>query len=450
MLLLAACSGGGGGGKAAPSTTTTSPSPSTERRSPQTTAPARTADDAAWVGQGPRPVSGLVGAGGRIVYLGVDDEHRLQLIGLNPATGAVAWNRPSTAATHVAGFEQRLVVEGDTVFNVEPAGAANSRVAFPAQAADPFEVVAVDAATGRDLWHHPFGESMSTPLHRCGDGVCVLEDAPGRHVDITRLSFTTGAVTSEGAAAFDPLIGEDGELAISSPSGRDTFVLTSGFGKKVEWEHPRSELFGSVDVAPDTGWEGLHTGGVWIAWLGSPDGSDGATSGIADDGTLLWTQPRRPCPLIPDSFDFAVLCGHLDSSLHQFTLGTIEGVDPLTGTTQWSFDAGSVDVLQPGSNIVRLDATHFGLHVGSGNMGLDYATGATNPLADGKGWCPRFGDFVQVEDAESIVATSWSPCTLEIGPDHVPPTAVPDFAGPSSDGFGAWVENGEVRAAKVG
>ena len=48
-----------------------------------------------------------------------------------------------------------------------------------------------------------------------------------------------------------------------------------------------------------------------------------------------------------------------------------------------------------------------------------------------------------------VVATSWSPCTLGEGASDVPPTVVPEFAGPTVNGFGAWVENREVRAAKV-
>jgi outer membrane protein assembly factor BamB len=368
------------------------------------------------------------------------------LLGLYPATGKVVWTRPSTAASHDSGVEQHLVTDGDTVFNVEPAG-ANTRVAFPAQAAGALDVVAVDARTGKDIWRHPFADVI-TPLDKCTDAaLCVWQDADGGHLDLTRLDLSTGETASEGTAAFDPLVAEDGEFAISA-SG-DTIELTSGFGQQVVWQHPLSEMFAPNDVTPETGWAGLHVGGVWIIWLGGADDSDGATTGIADDGTRLWTRPTRACALIPDTFDAPVMCGHLDNNLGQFVTGTVERLDPQTGTSLWTFDGGGLDLLQPDNNVVRFDATRFGFHLSSGDVGLDYASGPTGPLLSGDGWCPLFADFAIVENSNSILATSWAPCTLAVGPDDTPPTSVPAFAGPTVDGFGAWVEDGEVRAVRV-
>ena len=393
-------------------------------------------------------MSALVGAGGHIVYLGVDDQGQLQLIGLDPSNGHVAWHRPSAAATHVPGVEQQVVANNDTVFNVEASGTGNPKVAFPAQAASAFDVVAVDARTGNDRWHHPF-DSVRTPLDKCGDGLCVQFDARGQ-LDITRLNFATGNVLSEGVEAFEPLVAEDGELAISASRTLDDVVLTSGYGKQIVWEHVHSVLFGSADVTPDGGWSGLHLNGLWIVWLGARQ-SLGATSGISDDGRMLWTTAdTAPCFILTgDPLTAPVLCGHEDFANRTLTLGTIQGIDPSNGKAVWTLDAGAIDPAHLGASVVRLDSTHFALHVDSGDVGLDLATGPSGPPSTTDGWCETFGDFTQVEGQRSIVATSWAPCTLGKGPDTTTPKVVPDFAGPTVSGFGAWVENGEVRAAKV-
>jgi hypothetical protein len=395
-------------------------------------------------------VSGLVAAGGRIVYLGVDDQGGLQLIGLDPATGKVVWHRPSTAATHISGVSQQVVVNGDTVFNVEAGGTAASKVAYPAQATSAFEVVAVDGRTGTDSWHHPF-DDLTTPLDKCGDGLCVGTDAPAGHFHITRLDFKTGDVLSEGSEAFEPIVAEDGELAISAARDSSDVVLTSGFGKTVVWKHQRSELFGSVDVTPDGGWSGLHIGGTWIVWLGSEQ-TLGATSGITDDGRMLWTRAETsPCFILTgDPLVAPVLCGHVDPGARNLTVGTIEGIDPTTGATQWSFDAGDLDLLHIEAAMVRFDATRFAFHRSTGDVELDLASGPTATAPPSKaGWCLTIGASASVEGRPSIVAASWAPCTLGVGPDQAPPTSVPAFAGPTVNGFGAWIEDSEVRAAKV-
>jgi hypothetical protein len=56
---------------------------------------------------------------------------------------------------------------------------------------------------------------------------------------------------------------------------------------------------------------------------------------------------------------------------------------------------------------------------------------------------------VQVDGSHSILATSWFPCTLGVGPDTKAPATVPSFAGPTIGGFGAWIEDGSVHGAKA-
>jgi hypothetical protein len=392
----------------------------------------------------------LVGAGGRIVYLGVDDELRLRLVGLDPATGTVAWQRPSTTALHIGGVEEHLVSNGSSVYHVEPTTGGSPRVAFPAQATAAFDVVAVDARTGEDRWRQRFN-NVTTPLEKCGDGLCVFVDTPDGHLALTRLDLTSGDRLSEGDALFDPVVAEDGDLAVSAARDSDEVVLTSGFGRRVVWSHQRAELFGSNDVTPDEGWSGFHIDGIWVAWLGAPGASRGATSGITDDGVQAWIRADiAPCfPITDDPITVAVLCGRHDATTQDILIGTIEGIDPQTGVARWSLDAGDLDAHDLGAALVRFDSTRFGLHLPSGDVELDTGSGPTGAPPPADGWCEVFGTFLSVEGDRSIVATSWSPCTLGAGPNHTPPTSVPEFAGPTVDGFGAWVEGGDVRAAKV-
>lgn len=447
VLLLAACSGGGQ--KAAPTTTSSTDSSSSSSET-RPTAP-RSADDADWVGQGLQPISQLVGAGGRIVYLGVDDNEQLQLIGLNPSTGRVVWHRPSTMANSVPGVQEQLVVRGDVVYHVEPVGAGNSRVALPAQANRAADVVAIDARTGNETWRVAFGPGISTPLEACGDGLCVYSLAAAGHLDITRLHFVDGHKLSQGHAAFEPVLATDGESAVSAARDSNGVALTSGFGTTTVWTHTRMEVFGTADVTPDAGWTGVHIDGVWVISLGADGPSLGATSGVTDEGTTLWTRPdTQACfVLTDDPSTEPVLCGQVDRATQRFTMGVVERVDPTTGAGLWSVDASAIDILHPASSLVRMDTTVYALELPAGDITLDLVSGAGAAPTQTSGWCETFGDFVTVEGQDAIVAMSWAPCTLGVGPNHAPPTSVPEFAGPTVDGFGAWVEDGEVRAAKV-
>jgi outer membrane protein assembly factor BamB len=402
-------------------------------------------------------VSSLVGVGGRIVYLGVDDDEQLQLIGLDPSTGDVAWQRPSTAATHIDGVEQHLVTNGNFVFNVEPpSGGGSTRVAVPAQADAGADVVAIDARTGKDVWHHPFPDLM-TPLDACGTTVCVQANGSAGHLAITRLDFATGAVLSEGRAAFEPIVAEDGELAISASRSNDEIALTNGFGTNVVWTHTRSEFFGTSDVTPDGGWFGVHRDGVWVIWLGSaiptgaPAPSVGAVSGISDDGRLLWTRPgTAPCvPFIDDEPAPPVLCRLRDDALSHTS--TVESVDAATGETRWSVKIGELVVGGSGDALVRTSSTAYATHTADGQgVTVDTIAGPSAPGPSPiEGWCQILGQKTKVEGDVHVLARAWSPCTLDDGPNETPPTSVPAFAGPTVDGFGAWVEDGEVRAAKV-
>jgi hypothetical protein len=166
---------------------------------------------------------------------------------------------------------------------------------------------------------------------------------------------------------------------------------------------------------------------------------------------MLWTRgDTAPCfALTGDPPSAPVLCGTLDVATKTLAIGTIERIDPSTGNPLWTFDAGAMDAEHLGARAVRFDSTHFAFQLSTGDAGLDLAVGPTGAPASTDGWCLTDAKETAVEGKKTIGATSWSPCTLGVGANHTPPTSVPEFAGPTIDGFGAWVEDGEVRAAKV-
>jgi outer membrane protein assembly factor BamB len=391
----------------------------------------------------------LVSAGGRIVYLGVDDSGALHLIALDPTTGEVAWDRASTAATHIGGVEQALVTDGDVVVHVEPpGGGGNSRVALPAQQKDTPAIVGVDARTGEPRWQHPIAD-VFTPLEKCGADACATTPTPDRHLDITRLSISRGLELSSGQAAFEPLLATDGGLQVSAARESDEVVLTKDFGQTIAWTHTRAELFGRDDLSPNRGWGGQHIDGVWVLWLGG-DNDLGATSGVSDDGTVLWTRSGvAPCfNLVGSPMPAPIVCGELDQAAKKVRVGNVQRIDPRSGAPVWSLPTTGLDAFAPGSSVVRYDDTHFGFHLENDDAGLDLATGPA-PLPSGQGWCQTTGQHVMVEGKRALVATSWAPCRIGVGPDAMPPSVVPSFAGPTVDHVGAWIEGEAVHGARV-
>jgi hypothetical protein len=457
VTAAAACSSGSKKTTSSTSSSLQSSLSSSQRSSSNTPPPP--APDSDWVGQGPKPLSNLVSAGGHIVYIGVD-HNEPSLVGLDPTTGAVVWQRPDSLGYHLSGVEERLVVDGDNVFDLESdSNAAQSKVAFTPDAAraqaSGSVVVAVNAANGKDVWSQSVDGEASTPFVNCDGALCVSAVVTPNHLTINRLAFADGSVASTGDKAFDPLVVINGAGAVSASRDTSNVTLTDQYGQQVTWTHTRTELFGTDDVTPDGGWGGGLVDGVWIVWLGGPQQptpSFGVIAGISATGDRLWTLPDAAlCPIFTevDEETVPISCGQLDVTGQTYTTGTIARIDAATGKPAWSLDAGDIDAVKPGDAIVRFDATNYALALPSGDVTLNTDTGPGGPPATKSGWCVTQDDEVGIGEDRSLVTASWAPCTLGVGPDDTPPAAVPGFAGPTIGGHGAWVEDGQVRGVRV-
>jgi outer membrane protein assembly factor BamB len=341
-----------------------------------------------WTDHDLHPVTAPVIVAGTVVVYTADGGH-LSLRALDPATGRTLWSRPTSVAGNTQGQPLQIAHVGGTVFMLGPPDAAGGLAA---------PVLAVDVATGTQLWATKEAALFAEPPTLCSDGkaLCGAATASGVlyavRIDLAdgrfhQLSEQGGRLL--GAGILDP--------ELRSPEYVERLAPTTG---QPLWRDRVDTLFGGP-VSSDYGWNWDDFGGVDVGWL-APMSSDNQASkdlslqktvGVrASDGKRLWVAAGLyGCPaqgLAINGKPFAVRCvfkagDQLDVSL--------EGFNVRTGAATWSAGLGNAPaVLGSGSTgLIRIDAAEFVIRTAAHTAKqVNLVTGTVQqPAANLTGWC---------------------------------------------------------------
>ena len=264
---------------------------------------------AGWVRSDLKPVTQPESADG-LLLLYVQAGGGLQVDALDPKTGRTVWHDSASPGQITPGTPPVLGVAGSTVAYLRPVDNSTGTA----------ELVGVDAATGRQLWHTPTGTFEDWPAP-CPDNpldICTTGSL-GQAQQTTALRFQASGGAPAGAAVFSQSpggrsLGPD----LFDPGTRNPEMLLAVRGASVAWTRTLASVFPPSGLSSDNGWDfdlvpaaGLFVGsvsGAPVSTTGSTetiDLSQSMTAGFRiSDGTAVWRDPGTlfacgqplPCP----------------------------------------------------------------------------------------------------------------------------------------------------------
>lgn len=435
---------------------------------------------ASWRRAGLGAVSQPAPVAGRLAVYAVQ-AGALRVVALNAADGSTAWDVPASPSSVTAGVPAELAVAGGDVVYLEPvAGVLGSA-----------RVVARDVATGRLAWHGGAGAFTTWP-EICPDApgeVCVNGTLAAGAFGQLRYLASSGRLA--GAVAMGTPVDPARELGLGlfDTGSRAPETLLAVSGGRVAWLRRLSTIFTIPRSSTDGGWNfdrfpaaGVFVGSVGVRptvvnGTGTVDLAVSMTAGFSlrggsvawrSAGTYVCGQPL-PCAGRPESgyssqrqgaasvgirllgrgsVTFSVAGGA--PKVSRDAAATLQGFDPRSGSTRWSFAAGrNIALLGEQGVPPRLSATTVALRTAAGRLvRLDFATGRVSPVAPGApAWCRRTITYRLARSAyfggksgEYVGQDGVEPCTAAGRPAAVP-AVPPSFLariGASTGGATAW------------
>jgi outer membrane protein assembly factor BamB len=280
---------------------------------------------------------------GKAVVIAGTYKSASQVVGLNPATGAVLWSR------RIAGlYHSPVVVSGGKVY----------------VAAFDGTIYAFDAASGSETWSLSTHDSF-VPSLLVSQGV-VYAGGPVNvgqiHTDTVRaLRASSGRQLwqwrAPGMGVVEPLAVSDGVVAVSQNDPNQLVGLSSSHGR-LRWVYPTDR---GVEAAPlvsgsmvyagsdDTRIYALHSAGGAVAWASATGGPVAYTPALLDhrvfavtgypdnslhalnasNGKPLWSHAFQGDPI--DAQPIAA-----DSSVVVATTSHVYAFNPATGAVRWT------------------------------------------------------------------------------------------------------------------
>lgn len=346
-------------------------------------------------------------SGGRILYIG-GTTTAAELVALDAKSGAVAWSKPAgTTASRPT-----VLVDGDRVFVLAPGARA---------------VLGLDAATGDQSWSSPLESTATTNPVRCGGDICIAVGTSDADAGVAQIS-RDGTLRDIGRAVGVRVLAMDTDQVLSI-SGQD-LLLSQRHATQEVWRAPLASLFGGTPLDPAAQWRAWPgPDGAWIVWQSAPSAPAGVATGVAQ-GVAQWDVfGARLCPFTDQEQaraahpEFPVL----------FCFGTpirsVVGVDPVTGIGRWQLDNPELEG-PDAARVVRTSERSWLFRSSTEDVEIDIVEGPRKPGLDVVwGWCGQPDPF---------------PCTVSGAP--IPdPDPVPPFAGASTGGVNAWVQDHTVR-----
>lgn len=360
-----------------------------------------------WTGTGPKPLSQLVAGGGRILYIG-GSSTAAELVALDAVSGAVAWTRP--AGTTPA--RPSVLLDGDRVLVLAPGAQA---------------LAGLDAATGDQRWTTPLGAPAMTNPVRCGGDTCVAVGTSDLDAGVAQIS-RDGKLRDTGRVVGARVLAMDGDQVLSV-IGQD-LVLAQRHATQEVWRVALAALFGGSAIDPAAQWRAWPgPDGAWVVWQAAPAAPAGVATGVAQ-GVAQWDVfGARLCPFTDQET--------ARSTRPEFPLllcfGTpirsVVAVDPVTGVGRWQLDNPQLDGAGA-ATVVRTSQRSWLFRSSTEDIEIDIVEGPRKPGPDVVwGWCGRPDPF---------------PCTVSGAP--IPdPDPVPAYAGASTGGVNAWVQDNTIR-----
>lgn len=473
-LLVVGCSGAGGHSSAATS--------GSAGAKPSAT-PAHAKPPAGWARTDLTPVTMPQLAGGRLVFY-AEGGGGIQVVGLDPKTGKTVWRDNASPGDTTPGVSPTLGVAGSTVAFLSP---VDNKIGSS-------QLVGVDAATGRQLWHTPTGGFGDWPAP-CSDApsdICATGSFNADQSLALRFRASDGAQVGAAVLAYTAggrEIGPD----LYDPAVRAPEVMEAVSGTSVAWIRPLASVFSSQGDSTDWGWnfDRVPAAGLFVGSVGGPPVSytvtkatvsiaRGMTAGFRiSDGSVAWQDPgtvymcrELPCPGQSIAGGTPTLGLRLrvtgtatttrSDTTPQLSPGgdvTIEGFDLATGKTLWSYDAGADGALMLGGLPVLSSEVVAVTIPGGGTVALNLVTGEYKPISpDSAAWCGVGPDFkTQVgypngqggKSYERGGFSGYRPCDA-LGDYASSATTVPSFAGITVDGLTVTSNSSEVAAVPTG
>ena len=466
-LLVVGCSGAGGHSVAAKTSAT----------------PAHAKPLVGWVRTDLKPLTTPQLAGGRLVLYAVGGGG-IQVVGLDQKTGKTVWRDNATPGDITPGVEPGLAVAGSTVAFLSPADNSTGSS----------QLVGVDAATGRRLWHTPTGQFTDWP-EPCPDAptdICT-SGSFGDAQQTLALRFRASDGAQVGAlliaqSAYGRMLGPD----LYDPGVRDPEALVAVSGDSVAWTRPLASVFSSPGDSTNYGWnfDRVPAAGVFVGYVGGPPVSSTATSETISvargmtagfrisDGSVAWQDPGTiyacsvlPCPgqgmsasPRPPTMGLRLrVTGTATYSLSEtpkLSAGgdvVIEGFNLATGKTMWSYDAGGdgalLEDLPPviGNEVVALPVSSHEA------VALNLTTGKHKLISpETPGWCGSgttyttkigYSDGHGGTSYERPASSGYQPCDT-LGTTISEPATLPSFVGITVDGLTVTSDSSEVAAVQ--
>ena len=410
-----------------------------------------------------------------VAYLERDGQ--LSLVGIDPGSGRRVWELPASAGSLTPGVVIGLAQDDRNVYFGTPVDVGGT-------GSDVF-VVAVDAASGTEVWRTSQELHVNGLISTCADDATMLCTTAlgGRTGSSLRIAKSTGEVTTLPLprGALPPQFSGGRKIGndLYDLGGRDPeWIARVDSAGRILWTKTAGELFQGRPVSSDYGWDWRTHGDLLVGWLGridtnrsSTDLSESTITAVdAATGDAVWIVDG----VIPDC-DLS----YLDLSPGPAPLrcrrsGTItrdenrenpivtglsivlEQFDPTTGATLWEADLGAAESLVLDTPpLVRLSSTEIvvGRQDGS-DIVVDVASGQTRqPAPDETGWCWSENTYPDVRtyavDKRRRGYDYVTPCGLDRSPiDVVAPN--PPFAVARSGPILAWVDARGMHGADSG
>jgi outer membrane protein assembly factor BamB len=473
-VIAAGCSASGGSsGSKGPDAASTS------------TGPAATKTATGWTRKDLKPISQPVSiAGVDVLYVGEPDG--AHLTGLDPATGRTEWDEAASPSSITPGVAPTVAAVGRHVGYLKATGGEQEAT-----------VTALDAGTGKEVWHGDQGYFSDWPAPCFDDpaSICTTGIVDSDKANSLRYDGDTGERT-----AITELPGGGNGRAIAAglydTDDRDPEVLAATTVDGVSWTKPLAEIVAIHGASTDNGWnvDRLPDVGMFVGSINAGTSELGGGKFRSDlaqnettafritDGTVAWRDAGSiygcnlvPCPGAPTSSPTeggvptkgvrlrmtGVLTGDANSTPDWTADGKIvlEGFDLKTGRSTWTYDAGHADALLDGSTFPRTDAATIVVPTGDhGLVAIDLASGRHKTVtARTDAWCgketkykvsPPF-DNGSTKISEYTGADALVACGAD-GKPAARPKTVPSWVGASGAGMVVWSQPSAVVAARTG